>query len=124
MYNIGKSTSPLVAMSVAICNGFSAYRCRPKSRLVKGLASPFALCVAAALCVLCIIQYMVLHKELRANAKLLNMCDKAEIGMRATELETREKEMRKLFMRWKGMNFIQAAIVGAGALLSSVATWA
>ena len=41
--------------------------------------------------------------------------------MRATELGTSEKEIRELFMRWKGMNFVRAAIVGAGALLSAVA---
>ncbi len=68
--------------------------------------------------------YTVLHMEPRVNVKLLDMGDKAEKGMRATELGTSEREIKEQFMRWKGMNFVRAAIVGAGALLSAVATLA
>jgi len=86
--------------------------------------SPFALYEAAALCIWCIVPYTVLHMEPRVNTKLLHMGDKAEKGMRAMKLGTSEKEIRELFIRWKGMNFVRAAIVGTGALLSAVATLA
>ena len=124
MYNIGKSISPPIAIAVALCNGFAAYQSRNDSHLVGGLVSPSALYVAAALCIPCIVPYTELYMHPQVNRKLLAMGAKAEKGAKAEELGTSEKEIREMFARWKGMNFIRAAFVGAGALLAAVAALA
>ncbi|KAF2024554.1 hypothetical protein EK21DRAFT_104576 [Setomelanomma holmii] len=122
MYNIGKSTSPLFAVIVTMCNGFSAYHSKDSTSLVLRSVSPFALYLAATMCVPCIIPYTVLYMEPTVNVKLLDMGAKAEKGAKARDLGTSEKDIRDMLVRWKGMNFIRAAIVGTGALLTGIAT--
>lgn len=122
MYNIGKSTSPFIAIAVTLCNGFSAYQSRRSSRLVGGVLSPFALYVAAALCVPCIVPYTVLYMEPVVNRQLLDLGAKAEKGVKVEGFGTDEKDIRENLMRWREMNFVRAAIVGVGALLAAVAT--
>ncbi|MCJ1406907.1 hypothetical protein MMC19_000977 [Ptychographa xylographoides] len=121
MYNIGKSSSPPIAVVVALCMGFSAYQARSDPRLIGGLVSPFALYVAAALCIPSIVPYTGLYMHPTVNKKLLDMGAMAEKGATAMELGTGEKEIREMFSRWKGMNYVRAALVGGGALLAAVA---
>lgn len=86
--------------------------------------SPFALYAAATLCVPCIVPYTVLYMEPVVNRKLLELGTKAEKGAKAEDLRADEEDVRERLMRWKGMNFVRAALVGAGALLAAIATLA
>jgi hypothetical protein len=122
MYNIGKSTSPPIAIAVTLCNVFSACQSRTSSRLVGGVVSPFTLFVAAALCVPCIVPYTLLYMEPAVNKMLLELGDRAEKGGEAAELRADEKDIREKLVRWRGMNFVRAAVVGVGALLAAIAT--
>jgi Domain of unknown function (DUF1772) len=124
MYNIGKSTSPLIAIAVTLCNGFSAYHSRTDPRLIGGLTSPFALYVAAALCIPCIIPFTVLYMDPTVNNKLLALGDRVEKGGNTSDLGISEVEIRLSFGRWRGMNFVRAVVVGVGALLAAVAALA
>lgn len=123
MYNIGKSTSPFIAIMVTACNGFSAYRSKDDTSLVFGLVSPFSLYLAATICVPCIIPYTLLYMEPTVNMKLIDMGTKVEKGARAKDLGMSEEDIRKMLVRWKGMNFVRAAIVGTGALLTAIASF-
>jgi len=122
MYNIGKSSSPLIAITATLCNGYSAYRFKDDTTLVGGIVSPFALYLAATICVPCIIPYTVLYMEPKVNKKLLTLGAMVEKGAKASELGVSEAEIRGLLIRWKGMNFVRAGLVALGALLTAVAT--
>jgi len=122
MYNIGKSSSPLIAITATICNGYSAYRFKDDATLVGGIISPFSLYLAATICVPCIIPYTVLYMEPKVNKKLLTLGAMVEKGAKANELGVSEAEIRGLLIRWKGMNFVRAGLVALGALLTAVAT--
>ncbi|KAI8934144.1 hypothetical protein NX059_008899 [Plenodomus lindquistii] len=123
MYNIGKSASPPFAILVTICNGFSTYHSKHKTSLVFGSISPFPLYMAATLLVPCIIPYTLLYMEPTVNKKLVGMGDQVEKGAKAKDLDWSEADIRAMLVRWRGMNFTRAAIVGAGALLTAVATF-
>ncbi|KAF2847112.1 hypothetical protein T440DRAFT_481946 [Plenodomus tracheiphilus IPT5] len=111
MYNIGKSTSPLIAIIVTMCNGFSAYHSKDSTSLILGSVSPFALYLAATLCVPCIIPYTLLYMEPSVNVRLLDMGARVEKGAKSKDLGLSEKDIRNMLIRWKGMNFVRAAII-------------
>ena len=121
MYNIGKSTSPLIALTVTLCNGFSAYRSRTHPHLIGGLTSPFALYVAASLCILCIIPFTLLYMDPTVNNKLLGLGARVEKGGNLSDLGISETEIRAGLGRWRRLNYVRAVVVGVGALLAAVA---
>src|SRR4051812_28090816 len=94
MYKIGKSTSPLIAITATICNGYSAYRFKDDATLIGGVVSPFALYLAAAICVPCIIPYTILYMEPKVNIKLLTLGAMVEKGAKASDLGVSEAEIR------------------------------
>lgn len=122
MYNIGKSTSPLFAISVTICNIYSAYRSKDEPWLEKGMISSFRLYVAAAILVPCIIPYTLLYMEPTVNTKLLKLGEKVEKGSKAKDLGVNVEDVRTMLVRWKSMNFVRAGIVGLGAILAAAAS--
>jgi hypothetical protein len=124
MYNIGKSTSPAIAIAVTLCNVFSASQAMGNSRLIGGAVSPFALYVAAALSVPCIVPFTLLYMAPVANARLLELGTKVEKGVRREKLGASEKEVRDLLMVWKRLNFVRATLVASGALFAAVAALA
>lgn len=119
MYNIGKSTSPLIAITVTLCNAYSAYQSRDA---VGGVVSPFIYYLAATLCVPCIVPYTLLVMEPMVNKKLLSLGSMAERGVKAEGFSSEEDDVREKLIRWKGMNFMRAGIVGVGALLAALGT--
>lgn len=123
MYNIGKATSPLIAITVTICNGYSAYCSRADTHLIGDNVSRFALYTAAAICVPSIVPYTLLYMEPTVNSKLLALGAKVEKGAKAKDLGVSEQEVRGMLKRWRGMNFVRAALVAAGAVLAAVATF-
>lgn len=123
MYNIGKSTSPLIAITVTICNGYSAYLARNSTEIIGELVSPFALYAAAAVCVPCIVPYTLLYMEPTVNKELLILGAKIEKGAKSQDLNVSEKKVRGMLKRWRGMNFVRATLVATGAFLSAVATF-
>lgn len=122
MYNIGKRTSPPIAMTVAICNGFLAYRSRYSYRQVVGGVTPFTFYSAAVLSVLAIIPYTILFMDPRANNLLLSLGNEVRNGLHAKALKSKENEVRETLMVWKRMNAIRALCVGLGAVLTTLAT--
>jgi hypothetical protein len=60
--------------------------------------------------------------EPAVNKMLLELGDRAEKGGEAAELRADEKDIREKLVRWRGMNFVRAAVVGVGALLAAIAT--
>lgn len=122
MYNIGKTSSPPLALTATLCNGFSAYRSRRKNALIGGMATPFMLYVAAAISVMAIVPFTLLYMEPAVNRQLLQLGSQANRGVKAEHLGASEEDVRKLLVRWKGLNFVRATLAGMGALLSAVAT--
>lgn len=122
MYNIGKTSSPPLAITAAICSGFSAYEVRSKHRTILGLASPFALYVAAAVSVVAIVPFTLLYMEPAVNRKLLVLGSRASKGVKAEHLGTSEAEVRQLLSQWKALNFVRATLAALSALLAAVAT--
>ncbi|KAJ5026883.1 hypothetical protein J3E72DRAFT_243284 [Bipolaris maydis] len=123
MYNIGKATSPLVAITVTLCNGYSAYCSRNDTNLVGNVASPFTLYAAAAIFVPLIVPYTLLYMEPQVNKRLLTLGGMVEQGTKAKDLGVSDEEVRVMLKRWKGMNFVRAALVALGAVLSAVASF-
>ncbi|RMZ73869.1 Noranthrone monooxygenase [Pyrenophora seminiperda CCB06] len=123
MYIIGKSTSPLIAITATLCNGYSAYRFKDDTALIAGVVSPFALYLAATICVPTIIPYTILYMEPKVNRKLLMLGGMVEKGAKASDLGVSKAEVQGLLIRWKGMNFVRAGLVGLGAVLAAVATF-
>ncbi|EDU45233.1 repeatfamily protein [Pyrenophora tritici-repentis] len=123
MYNIGKSTSPLIAITATLCNGYSAYRFKNDTALVGGVVSPYALYLASTVVVPLIIPYTILYMEPKVNRKLLSLGAMVEKGAKASDFNVSEAEIRGLLVRWKGMNFVRAGLVGLGALLTAAATF-
>ena len=123
MYNIGKASSPVLVILVTLCNGFLAYQTKDDTSLVHGLVSSSTLYATAALWILCIILFTVLYMEPVVNLKLLELGSQVEKGVKAKDLGTNEKDVREMLARWKGLNFVRAAIVGSGALLTASATF-
>ncbi|USP77348.1 hypothetical protein yc1106_04622 [Curvularia clavata] len=123
MYNIGKATSPLVAITVTICNGYSAYCAKDSTDLIGNLISPFALYTAATVCVPSIVPYTLLYMEPAVNKKLLTLGGMVENGTKAKDLGVGDEEVRSMLKRWKGMNFVRATLVATGAVLSALATF-
>jgi hypothetical protein len=123
MYNIGKATSPLIAITVTLCNGYSAYCSRDDTSLIGDVASPFALYTAAAICVPSIVPYTLLYMEPTVNRRLLALGARVEEGAKAKDLGVGDEEVRNMLKRWKGMNFVRAALVATGAVLSAIATF-
>lgn len=121
MYNIGKSTSPLIAISVTLCNAYSAYESKDA---IGGVLSPFIYYLAATLCVPCIVPYTLLVMEPMVNKRLLTLGSMAERGVKAEGFTSEEDDVREKLIRWKAMNFVRAAIVGVGALLALLGTMA
>lgn len=119
MYNIGKSTSPFIAITVTLCNAYSAYRSKDA---VGAVVSPFVYYLAATLCVPCIVPYTLLFMEPMVNRKLLSLGSMAEHGVKAEGFSSEEDDVREKLIRWKGMNFVRAGIVGVGALLAALGT--
>lgn len=114
MYNIGKSTSPPLALSVALSNGFLAYSARNN-------AQPVILHTIAAVCVMCIVPFTLLYMDPKVNNTLLDLGEKAErLGKKAVG-HVSEAEVRGLLWRWRGLNFVRAAVVAVSALLAAVA---
>lgn len=122
MYNIGKTYSPSLAVATTLCNGFSAYQSRSKDAVIGGLASPFALYVAAAISVMAIVPFTLLYMEPAVNRKLLGLGSHTSRGVKAEHLGASEEDVMKLLIRWKRLNFVRAALAGLGALLAAVAT--
>lgn len=122
MYNIGKSTSPPLAIAVTICNLYSAYRSKGETDIEQGIISPFRLYLAAAILIPCIIPYTLLYMEPTVNEKLISLGAKVEKGSNANDLGVSHDEVRAMLMRWKTMNFVRAGIVGIGAILTATAT--
>ena len=123
MYNIGKTSSPPLAIATTLCNGFSAYQSRSsKDAVLGGWASPFGLYVAAALSVMAIVPFTLLYMEPAVNRKLLGLGSRASRRVKAEHLGASEEDVRLLLIRWKGLNFVRAALAGLGALLAAVAT--
>lgn len=121
MYGIGKSSSPPIAIAATLCNGFSAYHFRGKSLLIGGFVSPYALYVAAAVSVMCIVPYTVLYMEPAVNRMLLDLGSHVGKGVKIEHLGVSERDVRKALIRWKGLNFVRAALVGMGCLFAAVA---
>lgn len=46
-----------------------------------------------------------------------------EGGAGAKDLGASEEEIRGMLVRWRGMNFVRAGLVGVGALLAATATF-
>ena len=122
MYNIGKTSSPPLALTATICNAFSAYRSRGSSELIAGIASPLALYVAAAVSVMAIVPFTLLYMEPAVNRKLLGLGSQANKGVKAEQLGVGEADVKKMLVQWRGLNFVRAALAGLGALLAVVAT--
>lgn len=121
MYGIGKLSSPPIAIAATVCNGFSAYQFRSNSVLVGGLVSPFALYVAAAVSVVCIVPYTLLYMESAVNRMLLDLGGEVSKGIKAELLGVSERDIKRALIRWKGLNFVRAALVGMGSLFAAVA---
>ncbi|EJP67854.1 DUF1772 family protein [Beauveria bassiana ARSEF 2860] len=122
MYSIGKTTSPPIAMTAALCNGFLAHRSRNTHRRIVGAITPFALYSTAVLLVLAIIPYTLLAMEPRANKLLLDLGDQVNKGLNTEVLKPVEKDVRETLIVWKAMNARRALFVGIGALLTAIAT--
>ena len=121
MYAIGKKSSPPIAIAATVCNGFCAYQSRGKSILIGGLVSPFAMYVAAAVSVMCIVPYTILYMEPAVNRMLLDLGSQVGKGVKAELLGVRERDIKKALIRWKGLNFVRAALAGMGTLFAAVA---
>ncbi|KAL6702820.1 hypothetical protein ACN47E_000906 [Coniothyrium glycines] len=121
MYAIGKASSPLVAITVTLCNAYSAYHASQDGNPSHGAVSSSTLLIAATICVPLIIPYTVLRMEPAVNRKLIALGAKVEKGAKAQDLGVREDEVRNLLKSWKGMNFVRAALVAAGACLTAIA---
>ncbi|XWX00392.1 hypothetical protein V2A60_008412 [Cordyceps javanica] len=122
MYSIGKRTSPPIAMTAAICNGFLAYRSLHSHQRISGGITPFALYSTAVLLVLAIIPYTLLAMEPRANKMLLDLGDQVTKGLNIEALKVAEDDVRNTLIVWKAMNARRALFVGAGAVLTTIAT--
>lgn len=118
MYNIGKATSPAIALSVALCNGLLAYTA---SNETVGAVPKVVLHTVAAMCVMCIVPFTLLYMDPKVNNTLLDLGAKAEkMGKQATS-HVSEAEVKELLWRWRNLNFSRAALVGISALLAAVA---
>ncbi|CZT15473.1 uncharacterized protein RCC_12329 [Ramularia collo-cygni] len=124
MYNKGKSTSPLIVVAATLCNAYSAYRSSGSSvELVGGVVSPFALYVTAAVCLPAIIPFTLLVMEPGVNRELIRLGTLSEKGMELNRIKLMEHDIQAMLVSWKGLNYVRAALVGAGALISGLATW-
>ena len=121
MYAIGKKSSPPIAIAATVCNGFCAYQSRGKSILIGGLVSQFAMYVAAAVSVMCIVPYTILYMEPAVNRMLLDLGSQVGKGVKAELLGVRERDIKKALIRWKGLNFVRAVLAGMGTLFAAVA---
>lgn len=118
MYTIGKSTSPLIAITATLCNAYSAYQSRHSGN---GVFSSFNLYLAAALCVPCIVPFTLLVMEPLVNKDLLRLGTMVETGLKIDESSDEWTNVRSKLIRWKGMNLVRSTIVGVGAIISALA---
>lgn len=123
MYNKGKTTSPKFVVVATLCNALLAYQSSGEGPLIGGVVSPFALYVAAAICLPSIIPYTLLVMEPGVNRELIRLGTLAENGLELDRIKLREHEVHTMLTSWKGMNYVRATAVVVGALLSAVASW-
>jgi hypothetical protein len=109
----------LIAITVTLSNAYCAHH---SSTLNNEVVSCFNLYLAAALCVPCIVPYTLLVMEPLVNKKLLSLGGLVESGGKIDESSMEWRDLGVNFVRWRAMNFVRAAIVGAGAILSALAT--
>lgn len=124
MYNIGKASSPYLAVAATLCNGFSAYRARSDGRSSSATIgmSSCALFLAAAVSVVAIVPFTLLYMEPVVNRRLLDLGSQASRGVKAEQLGVNEETVREMMELWKRLNFVRAAFVGFGALAAAVAS--
>lgn len=122
MYNIGKASSPYLAVAATLCNGFSAYRARADARITASGVPYSALYLAAAMSVLAIVPFTLLYMEPIVNRRLLDLGGQAETGVKTEQLGVSEEAVGEMMELWKRSNFVRAALVGMGALAAAVAS--
>ena len=122
MYNIGKTTSPPLAIASALCHGYLAYHFQASEPAVDRMVSPFLLYASAATCVLSIVPFTLLYIDPAVNNKLLRLGGQVENGSRPKELELEEAWLRQSLVRWRKLNFMRSAAVICGALFAAAAT--
>ena len=69
-----------------------------------------------------VVSFTLIYMELAVDRKSLGLGSRAGGRVKAERLGASEEDVRKLLIRWKGLNFVRAALAGLGALLAAVAT--
>lgn len=124
MYNIGKLSSPPLALSATVCNGFAAYTFWNDNFRIEHVIPRSALYLAAMVSVMSIVPFTLLCMEPLVNRKLLGLGEEARRGVMAKDLGVTEEQVRQMLVTWKRLNSVRAALASVGALLSAVATLA
>ena len=122
MYNIGKASSPYLAVAATLCNGFLAYRAQVDGKATAKGVPCSAVYLAAAMSIMAIVPFTLLYMEPVVNRKLLGLGRQAERGVKTEQLGVSEEDVGKMMGLWKRLNSIRAALVGVGALAAAVAS--
>ena len=107
MYTTGATTSPPFGMLIAVAQAFCSYTAYQQS------SGSWRIWLAAAATGLGMMPF-TLAVMMPTNNKISAMAKKAE-----AKEEVDEQEYTALLQKWKGLNLVRSAIVGAGA----VAAW-
>ena len=118
-YKLGKAAAPPFAIMSAACFGYLAYVARRSPPAPESWVPRWVLYAVAAVAVPSIVPYTLAVMEPVANLRLLAL---AEQSAKREVLSAGEGEVQRLLGIWKGMNYVRAILVGAGAMLGAVAT--